>query len=430
MDQKKRLLEIIENREKESTEFLQKLISYDTSVIDEGVYGNEGKAQKWLSTVFKDMGCEVDTFEPDNEKIKHHTDFTPGHNYEGRFNVAGKIKGSGQGRSLLIDAHIDTVPAGNVSLWKHHPLSGDLEDGKIYGRGACDMKAGLAAAIIAVDSIRKSGLQLKGDLTLISVVDEERGEGNGCLSYLDRGYRADAAIFPEGTNMKRIVFGSQGLLLGKIKVRGKSVHSTIKWQGVSAIEKTIKVIDELNSIERDWSFTIREPQQGPAMISVGRIQGGTEANCIPEECELYFNVIYLPGMADEQGRGTKVKQEIEDRLRKAAQGDSWLAEHPPEITWLNEITPSMIDRDHVLVKTLKDLLDDSLEQQVDVGWGELPSMARIMNDVAQMPMVMFGPGSIEQAHAIDEWVSLDQYLAAIKILALFIVEWCGISDNR
>ena len=369
MDQRTRLLEIIKKREKESIEFLQRMISYDTSVIDEGAYGNEGEAQKWLSRVFEDMGCEADTFEPDNDKIKHHSDFTPGHNYEGRFNVAGKIKGSGGGRSLLFDGHIDTVPAGNERLWKHHPLSGDLEDGKIYGRGACDMKAGLAAAIMAVDSIRKSGIRLKGDLTLISVVDEERGEGNGCLAYLDRGYRADAAIFPEGTNMKRIVFGSQGLLLGKINVRGKAVHSTIKWQGVSAIEKMIRIIDELDRIEKEWSFTIREPQLGPAMISVGRIHGGTEVNCIPEECEVYFNVIYLPVQSDAQGRGTNVKKEIEERISKACEGDAWLAEHPAEISWLNEITPSMIDRDHVLVKTLKSLAEASLVEGVEVGWG-------------------------------------------------------------
>jgi acetylornithine deacetylase len=168
---------------------------------------------------------------------------------------------------------------------------------------------------------------------------------------------------------------------------------------------------------------------GPAISSVGRIHGGTEVNCIPEECEVYFNVIYLPMQSDEKGRGTKVKQEIEERITRACQGDVWLAEHPAEITWLNEITPSMIDRNHDLVKILKRVAEDALENNVEVGMGELPSMSRIMNDLAHMPMIMYGPGSIEQAHAIDEWVSLDQYLQAVRILALFIVEWCGISDG-
>jgi acetylornithine deacetylase len=431
MKQKTRLLRMIEEGKQDSIKFLQKMISYDTTVVDEGVYGNEGEAQKWLAEKFKEMGCEVETFEPDNEKIKSYSpaDYTPGHNYEGRFIVAGKIKGEGGGRSLLIDGHIDTVPIGNASLWKHNPLDGDIEGGKIYGRGACDMKAGHAATIKAVEFIKKAGIKLKGDLTLLSVVDEERGEGNGCLAYLERGYRADAALFAEGTNMEKIVIGSQGLLLGKIKVRGKACHSTIKWQGINAIEKMIRIIDELGLIEKEWSYSVREPGLGPALISVGRIAGGTEVNCIPEECEIYFNVIYLPMQSDEKGRGTKVKQEIEERIALVCQGDVWLAEHPAEITWLNEITPSIIDQNHNLVKIMKSVAEDALENDVEVGMGELPSMSRIMNDLANMPMIMFGPGSIEQAHAIDEWCSVDQYLQAIKILAMFIVEWCGESNK-
>jgi acetylornithine deacetylase len=229
--------------------------------------------------------------------------------------------------------------------------------------------------------------------------------------------------------MEKIVIGSQGLLLGKIKVRGKAVHSTIKWQGINAIEKMIRIIDELGRLEKEWSYTVREQGLGPATISVGRIDGGTEVNCIPEECEVYFNVIYLPVQSDEKGRGTKVKQEIEERIKRACQGDAWLAEHPAEITWLNEITPSVIDQNHDLVKIMKTVAQEALENDVEVGMGELPSMSRIMNDMANMPMIMFGPGSIEQAHTVDEWCSVDQYLQAVKILAMFIVQWCGISDN-
>ena len=291
------------------------------------------------------------------------------------------------------------------------------------------MKAGYAATVMAVDSIQKAGIKLKGDLTVVSVVDEERGEGNGCLAYLDRGYKADGAIFPEGTTLKRIVFGSQGLLLGKIEVRGKSVHPTIKWNGVSAVEKMIKVIGGLDSLEKEWLLTKREPELGPPMISVGRIEGGAEVNSIPEECIIYFSVIYLPMQADSKGRGTLVQKEIEEHIDLICKGDNWLASHPVKITWINEITPSVIDRDHELVTTLKDIAEKHLGCEVTVDWGELPSMARIMNDLADMPMIEFGPGSIEQAHIIDEWVSLDQYLDAVKIISEFILEWCGVSDS-
>ena len=319
-DDREKLLRLIKSREKESIEFLRKMLSYDSTIIDEGADGNEGEAQKWIAEVMENMGCEVDIFEPDVEIIKKYPDFTPGHSYKGRPNVAGKIKGAGGGRSLLIDCHMDTVPVGNPGLWKHPPLGGEVEDGKMFGRGAVDMKGGHAATMMAVDSIQKAGIRLKGDLTVISVVDEERGEGNGCLAYLDRGYRADGALFPEGTELKKIVFGSQGLLFARIKVRGKSVHPTVKWNGVSAIEKMIKIVNGLNSLEKRWLLTKREPELGPPMISVGRIAGGTEVNSIPEECEIYISVIYLPMQRDEQGRGTKVKQEVEENIRTVSRG--------------------------------------------------------------------------------------------------------------
>lgn len=425
---KKKLLEIINARDKELIEFLQKIISFDTSIIDEGINGNEGKAQQWIASVFKNMSCEVDIFEPEEEKIKKYSAFTPGHNYKGRPNVAGKIKGTGGGRSLLIDIHVDTVPIGNLSLWKHNPLGGELEDGKLYGRGAADMKAGYAGTVMAVDCIQKAGIRLKGDLTIISVVDEEGGEGNGCLSYLDRGYRADGALFPEGTNMQKIVFGSQGLLIGKIKVRGKTVHPTIKWQGVNAIEKAIKIIEGLSSLEKEWLLTKREPELGPPMISVGIIKGGTEANSIPEECEIYICITYLPMQIDNKGRGSLVKKEVEDYILTLCKGDSWLSSHPAEVSWLNEISPSIIDRNHDLIKVIKPIAEKFLEYEVVVGWGELPSIASITNDIAKMPMIQFGPGFIEQAHIVDEWVSIDKYLAYIKILSEFILQWCEISS--
>ena len=422
---KKQLLDIVRSREKESIEFLQKLVSFDTTIIDEGVYGNEGNAQGWMGEVFRKMGCQVDVFEPEVERIKEYDDFTPGHNYKGRPNVAGIIKGTGGGRSLLLDCHMDTVPIGNPKLWRHDPFGGEIEDGKLYGRGAVDMKAGFAGTVMAIDCIQKAGIRLKGDLTIISVVDEERGEGNGCLSYLDRGYHADGALFPEGTNLKTIVFGSQGLLFGKVTVRGKSVHPTVKWKGTSAVEKMIKIIDGLDSLEKEWLLTLREPELGPPMISIGRIEGGAEVNSLPEECVIYISVIYLPMQVDKKGRGTNVKKEVEQTISIICKGDKWLADHPAEIVWLKEITPSIIDRDHNLVKTLQDIAEKYLPGEVKTGWGELPSMARIMNDLAGIPMIQFGPGSIEQAHIIDEWVSISQYLAFIKIIAEFITQWCG-----
>lgn len=424
----KKLLEMVIAREEESIEFLQKIISLDTTIIDEGINGNEGKTQNWIASIFKNNGYEVDIFEPEEEKIKKYPAYIPGHNYKGRPIIAAKIKGTGGGRSLLIDMHVDTVPIGNSSLWKHNPLGGELEDGKIYGRGAADMKAGYAGTIMAVDYIKRAGILLKGDLTMISVVDGEGGQGNGCLAYLDRGYRADGALFPEGTNLEKIVFGTHGLLIGKIKVSGKTVHPTIKWQGANAIEKAIKIITGLNALEKDWFLIKRQPELGPPKISIGIIKGGHEANSIPDECEIYIAVNFLPMEVDSNGRGTLVKKEVEDYISMLCKGDSWLSSHPAEVSWLIEISPSFIDRNHDLIKVLKPIADKTLGYEVPAAWGEFPSSASITNNIAKMPMIQFGPGFVEQAHVVDEWVSVDKYLAYIKIVSKFIVQWCGISD--
>ena len=432
MDEKvKRILEIADKKKDESVKFLQKLISTDTTVIEEGKFGNEGNAQGWIAEEFKDMGCDVEVFEPDNEILqkKYSADFTPGHNYEGRPIVAGKIKGQGGGRSLLIDMHIDTVPEGNRDLWKHDPFGGEIEDGKMYGRGAVDMKAGHAGTVMAVRYIQEAGIKLKGDLTLMSVVDEERGEGNGCLAYLDRGYRADGAFFPEGTNLTDIVFGSQGLLFCKLRIRGKSVHTTIKWTGVNAIEKMTKVINGLDGLEKKWGLTTRQPELGPPLISVNRIHGGTEVNSLAEECEAYASIIYLPIMMDKDGRGSQVKKEVEECISYVCKGDPWLSEHPVEIEWINEITPSVIDKDHDLIKNLKEIAEKYKPGEIKVTWGELPTMSRIMNDQADMPMILFGPGGLDQAHAIDEWVYVSEYLDYIKIAVEFILSWCGVAED-
>ncbi|MBW7455794.1 M20/M25/M40 family metallo-hydrolase, partial [Paenibacillus sepulcri] len=148
-------------------------------------------AQQVIMEKFNELGLEIDVFEPENERLYAYKEADRGHYYENRPNVVGVWKGTGGGRSLILNGHIDTMPFDQLDKWTSHPLQPTRSEGKLYGRGSCDMKAGVAAMIMAVENLVKHGMRLKGDVILQSVVDEEGG-GNGTLACLDRGYRADA----------------------------------------------------------------------------------------------------------------------------------------------------------------------------------------------------------------------------------------------
>ena len=143
--------------------------------------------------------------------------------------MVGILEGEGKGRSLILNGHVDTVPPGDTTLWKHNPFGGEIEGDRIFGRGSVDMKGGISAMIMAVKFIKEAKIRLKGDIILQCVVDEEGG-GNGTLACVDRGYKADAAIVTEPTNLK-IMIAHRGAMHLRVKVKGKSTHACFRWEG-------------------------------------------------------------------------------------------------------------------------------------------------------------------------------------------------------
>ena len=161
----------------------------------------------------------------------------------------GVWKGSGNGRSIILNGHIDVVPEGNLNDWEHDPYSGVVRDGRLYGRGSTDMKGGTVSLLLAMEAIKMSGIKLKGDVIFQSVIEEESG-GAGTLAAVLRGYRADGAIIPEPSSMK-IFPKQQGSIWYRITVKGKSAHGGTRYEGVSAIEKMNIVINELQIVRKD-----------------------------------------------------------------------------------------------------------------------------------------------------------------------------------
>lgn len=424
-DHLSRLLDFIDSKNEDSIDFLKKLVGFDSTFIDQGICGNELAIQEYLENYLIDLGFKTRLFEPDNEKMKEYADFNPGHNYANRPNLAAILPGKGNGKSIILNGHADTVPLGELSQWQHDPLKGEIADGKLYGRGTCDMKAGMAAMILAVRYLKETGLQPSGDVKVLSVVDEEGG-GNGTLACMAEGYWADAAIVTEPTQLQ-ILAASRGVFLLQIDVPGKATHAALKWGGVNAIEKAIKIYDGLKELEHLWLAKRHNPLLPSPTITIGHINGGLAGAIVAGECSMKLDLKYLPVEIDENGKektidGESVRREVTAWIERICQGDEWLSQHPPRLNWYLHVLPHWLGADHPIVHTLQDASHMIMGKSRVSG---LPSGAdaRILQNVGKIPTVLFGPGNLQYAHSIDEYVEIDQFFSAIKILAAAIWEW-------
>lgn len=230
---------VIESLASELVAYSKQLISFPT------VAGQEQGAQEYLRTMLEERGFAVDMWEPDIQAMREFFPFFRGsrESFAGSPNVVGVRKGTGGGRSLMVNGHIDVVPPGERSAWNTDPFTGVLEGDRLYGRGISDMKIAHAAFLTCVDALEKLGVQLKGDLILESVVDEETG-GAGTLAAIMRGYQADGAVISEPTGMVSCT-SSPGVSYFKVKVKGRAFHGGTRYKGVSAIEKAMEVVTAL-----------------------------------------------------------------------------------------------------------------------------------------------------------------------------------------
>lgn len=423
MDKQNVVAYIEENKESAIT-FLCDLLKIDSSDIRHGLDGREEAAQQFLQERLQKIGMETKLCEPDYERIRDYAECAHGHSYQGRPNLVGIMKGSGKGRSLILNGHVDTMAAGDEKLWRHAPWSAMIEGDNIYALGACDMKAGLAAAILAVEAVHKF-TQLKGDLILQSVVDEEGG-GNGTLDLVAQGYRADAAIISEPTELK-IMSASRGVLVTHIHVTGEASHPNYKWEKANAIEKAFKVCQGLYELEHRWLATKNHPTLPRPTITIGKIQGGVAGTAVPAFCDMDFDIEFLPEEYSLNGickrtSGRDILREVTEAVMHTAASDKWLQKHPPEIHVDQWVEPHSVDNNFELIKILQKNHGDGVVSAFPAGCD-----ARHLAQ-AGIPTLIYGPGSMSDAHNANEKVSISQFITCIKTLALTIMDWCGVEE--
>jgi acetylornithine deacetylase len=395
-------------------------------VMVPSVTGDEGAMGAAAASAFRDRGLEVDTWVATPEEMQPYLEHVGVQDrYEGRTNVAGRRRGAGGGRSILLNAHIDTVPEGDHGLWSHPPYGAVQVGGRIYGRGSCDMKGGLTTHLAALDALTACGIRLKGDVTVAATVGEEDG-GIGALSTVLRGYRADAALVTEPTELS-LVTACEGSLVFRLSVMGRSAHAATRDEGVSALEKFLPLFQDLLYFEQERNATLRHPLYdvfaNKVPVNVGVVRAGNWASTVPEVLEAEVRVGFLPGE-----ELAAFKEVVTERIRETASRDPWLRDHPPGITFFGgQFIAAETPSHSPICEAVRDAHRRVTGREAPVEAATYGADMRHFIAFGGMPCVMYGAGDIRTAHAPDEYIEIEELLTATRVVALVLAEWCGVA---
>jgi len=381
-------------KKKELIDLTRRLIQIPT----ENPPGNEKKAVLFLKPLLAKMGFRVNIH------------LSP----KGRYNIVAEKRWGKGGRRLIFNGHLDVVPAGNPSQWKYPPYQGKLVKGRIYGRGASDMKGGVASFIHAISMIDRSNIPLnQGSLALHLVSDEESHGHQGMGFLAQKGLiKGDAVIVGEPTGLD-LVIAQKGALWLRITSFGKSAHGSRPEQGVNAIEMMMHLIDRLKNV----SLEKRHPLLGKPTINIGVIRGGTKINVVPERCQIEVDRRLLPDEKKEE-----VLREIKEAI-ESVQARNPLFKY--QIEEIDYAEPSEIDPDEKIVRI-------ALEAGREVR-GERPTVrgfsgftdGRFYVNQFHIPTLILGPGGTDQSHTTDESVEVEALIKAAHIYGLIIIKFFG-----
>jgi len=419
---RRKVLEKINERREASIAFLQKIIAIPS------VTGDEAKIQSFLSDYMTKLGLAVDLWETDWKELKKHPAYRPvERGYEGRPNIVATLKGTGGGRSLLLNGHTDVIPVGDGKGWSDDPWSAKIKGGRIYGRGSCDMKSGVASHVMAVESILAAGGRPRGDVHINVVVDEEVS-GHGTLDTVIRGYKADAGISGETSGLA-VQPACIGRIWFEIEIHGKPAGIQKRYEGISGIELGNKIVKAVADLEAKRVATVTHPLYPNALDTlpcmIGSFSAGNYPSAFPANCLLKGSIGTVPG-EDHEG----VKQSLVQQIARAAVGDPWMKLHPPRVRFVGyDAEASEIPRNHPIVETVCRSYREITGRDPEISGRQGAADTRFLNRYADTPTVIFGPGSTAVMHADDEYVSIEDYMTAIKVMALSICDWCGLDGG-
>jgi acetylornithine deacetylase len=424
-----RVVGAIADREHELVELLSELVGFDTRTWTVGAEPREEAAlQEHLAGRLRACDAAVEVTVPDDALVAGHRYLPEGFTFAGRPQLVARFAGRGGGRTLLLNGHVDVVDIEPRRLWSSDPFAAVVRDGRLYGRGACDMKGGVACMVFAAQVLAELAVPLAGDLIVNTVTEEESTGAGGVVSA--RTIVADAAIVPEPSGLA-VWIACRGSLLPTLVVEGRAGHAGLppkhpdEGGPVNAIEKTAYLIEAIRRLREEWALRPRHPYLAPPDIVPTIAKGGEWIVSYPAECRLDCHIEYLPGDADEHGYGSRVEREFADWIGRFAAADPWLREHPPRIEWLaGDVPPAEVSPDEPVVQTL-------LAGEADLGReGRLGGLDNWHDGAtlvveAGIPAVCYGPGNVAQAHTADEFVPVADLVACTQGIALAAMRFCG-----
>ena len=358
--------------------------------------GNEKVAAQFLKPLLSKMGFKV--------KIL----LSP----KGRWNLIAEKRWGRGGRTLLFNGHLDVVPAGEPSKWKYPPFQGKLSRGRIYGRGASDMKSGIASFLHALSMIDRSKISLDQGAIILHLVSDEESHGHQGMGFLTQrgGIHGDAALVGEPTDLHPVI-AHKGALWLRISTFGKSAHSAKPHLGVNAIEKMMVLIDRLNSIP--WER--EHPLLGKPTLSIGTIRGGTKINVVPDRCDIEVDRRMLPGENREEVLG-----EMKKFLDLIQSQDSLFQYRMEEMDFAEA---SEVDPEAEIVKIGVQAIEKVMGKKPPLRAFSGFTDSRFYINQCHIPTLIFGPGDTSQIHTVDESVEVEALIQAAHIYAWIVTNY-------
>jgi acetylornithine deacetylase len=383
----------------------------------------EVEVQDMCAEILRSQAVAVDRWDIDLAELQEDPWFPGSEAHRDRaVGVVGATAGEGV-PALVLQGHLDVVPPGDPETWQGaDPFSAAVRDGALHGRGACDMKAGVAANLAVVRTLRAAGVQLERPLAVHCVIGEEDG-GLGAFATLRRGHRGEAAVITEPTGA-RIVTATAGALTFRIEVGGRSAHGSMRREGISAFEAFLPIYEALRALEQERN---RDPDplfesDLPYALSVGLVNAGDWASNVPDKLTAEGR---LGVQLDEDPRQARFA--LEDVVAEVSAKDPWLRENRPVVTWPGgQFASGRTDADHPLVEEVISSVRDTGGPSPALGAEVYGSDLRLYAGIGGIPTLHYGPGDIRVAHGPQEHVELDEVAQVARALVVLTLRRCGV----
>ena len=383
------------------------------------ITGSEAEAAGWAAEALRELGLAVEVVEPDPAAVRADPDWPGEEMPRTTLPVVMARAGPGDGRRVVLSGHLDVVPSGDPATWTVDPWAGEIRDGALFGRGACDMKGGVASVLAAIRSLAATGdlERLAGELVVAFVPSEEDG-GQGTLAAIRAGATGDLAIIPEPSNLD-VVVAHAGAITFRLTVPGRAAHASQRREGISALDKLFVLIKALEADEARRNAAESDPLMTalglPYPTIVGIVQGGEWASTVLDRvvADGRYGVRLGQTPADAEA-------ELREAIAAACAADDFLRDHPATIEISGgRFGSARVPSDHELPIGLADAIEAETGRRPALLGEPYGADMRLFVD-AGTPCVIFGPGDVRVAHSADEHVPLDEVETCARVLATWV----------